>query len=267
MKLILFICIILSCIIFNGCDEDEPQIEIPDYNQEQNKDTLNFDKLTLTWFDEFDGTNVNLNKWNYRAEGSLRHYATVSKNTISLDGIGNLVMKVTKDSEGNYYVGQLGTGGIFETKYGYFECSAKMNLQVGPHVAFWLQSPTVGNVGDPSANGTEIDIFEYHRKEPDIVHHNLHWNGYGTDHETTGKKINYPEIKTGFHTFGLLWTSKEYVFYVDGQETWRTNTAVSNRSEYLILSTELTGFGGDPELCSYPDSVIFDYVRVYKSVD
>lgn len=218
----------------------------------------------MVWNDEFDGTTINLNKWNYRAEGTVRNYGTVSRQTISPDGNGHVSIKVTKDSNGKYFIGELGTQGIYEPTYGYFECRAKMNLQLGPHVAFWLQSPTMTKVGDPAVNGTEIDIFEYHRKTPDIVNFNLHWNGYGTDHQTTGKKVTYPEINSGFHTFGLEWTKDEYVFYVDGKETWRTTSAVSNRSEYLILSTELTGWGGDPALGNFPDEVIFDYVRVFQ---
>ncbi len=78
-------------------------------------------------------------------------------------------------------------------------------------------------------------------------------------------RIAKPDIVNGFHVFGLEWTDDEYIFYVDGKETWRTTTAVSQRSEYLILSTELTGWGGDPDTAVFPDQVLFDYVRVYAS--
>jgi beta-glucanase (GH16 family) len=77
-------------------------------------------------------------------------------------------------------------------------------------------------------------------------------------------KKTVPAIETGFHTFGLLWTEKEYVFYVDNREIWRTATAVSQTEEYLLLSLELTGWGGDPALATLPDDVAFDYVRVYQ---
>lgn len=219
---------------------------------------------TLVWNDEFDGESIDTGKWNFRAEGTVRYFATVSRNTISLNGEGQLYILVTKDENGNYFVGQLGTQGKYETCFGYFECRARMNRSIGPHVAFWLQSSDIAKTGNPQINGTEIDIFEYHRKTPDFVHHNLHWDGYGTDHKTTGIQIPWPGIGEGFHTFGLEWNKNEYVFYVDGKETWRTTTAVSHREEYLILSTELTGFGGNPSEGTFPDTVIFDYVRVYK---
>lgn len=220
---------------------------------------------TMVWNDEFDGTSVNTSKWNYRGEGTVRNYATVSRQTISLNGNGQVSIKVNKNTDGKYYVGQLGTQGIFETTYGYFECRALMNKGFGPHVAFWLQSPDLGKTGDPVVDGTEIDIFEYHRKTPGNVHHNLHWDGYGVNHKHIGTQIPYAAADTGYHTFGLEWTEKEYIFYVDGKETWRTQTAVSKRREYLILSTELTGWGGDPATGTFPDEILFDYVRVYKS--
>jgi beta-glucanase (GH16 family) len=266
MKQIFSFIALSLAILFISCSSKDDDPISPNEGGKETEDStvVNYDKLSLIWQDEFEGTSIDMTKWNYRAEGTVRNYATVSKNTIVLDGEGHLNIKVTKDSDGKYYVGQLGTAGLFSATYGYFECRAQMNKYIGPHVAFWLQSPTMTTVGDPAKNGTEIDIFEYHRKEPDIVQHNLHWDGYDDDHQTIGMKINYPKVKEGFHTFGLKWTSKEYVFYVDGKETWRTATAVSQRSEYLILSTGLTGFGGNPELGTYPDKVIFDYVRVYK---
>lgn len=221
---------------------------------------------TLAWSDEFDGSQLDLTKWNYRADGTIRKLATVSNKTVKLDGEGNLQIMALKDPNGTYYVGQASTENSYHTKYGYFECRAKMNESIGPHVAFWLQSNTMGiETDNPAVNGTEIDIFEYHRKKPELLFHNLHWNGYGDAHKTIGTKIGNSFIRSGYHTFGLEWTENEYIFYVDGRETWRTTTAVSKTAQYIILSTELTGFGGDPSLGTFPDRVLFDYVRVYKA--
>lgn len=248
--------------LFNACSAVD---EIPLEEENSTLPAHIKENYKLVWNDEFDGTEVDLSKWNYRAEGNTRKYGIVSRKTIELDGNGNVALKVLKDDDGKYYIGQLGTQGIYETTFGYFECRAKMNKEFGPHVAFWLQSPEVGNTSDnPEKYGAEVDIFEYHLKAPNTVHHNIHWNGYGDAHKSTGKKIDMPEIKDGFHTFGLEWTKDEYIFYVDGKETWRTTTAVSHRNEYMILSTELTGWGGDPATGNFPDEVVFDYVRVYK---
>src|SRR5699024_7442670 len=161
--------------------------------------------------------------WNYRAEGDTRNFADVSRKTISMNGEGKVSIAVTEDEEGNYQVGQLGTEGLFETTYGYFETRAKMNKELGPHIAFWLQSPTMTKTDDnPKDNGSEVDIFEYHRVTKDTVHHNIHWNGYGPEHKQIGEQVHVPGIDEGYHTFGLLWTPEKYVFYVDGEKTWET---------------------------------------------
>ncbi len=268
MKTILSLLTFLSLASWS-CNKSSADVVVPKdtVTEEKPVDSMlpaHLKNYQLVWNDEFSGTSVDMSKWNYRAEGTVRNYGTVSRQAISVDGKGHVSIKVTKDANGKYYIGELGTQGIFETTYGYFECRARMNQQIGPHVAFWLQAQTMSQVGDPAMNGTEIDIFEYHRKTPDIVYHNLHWNGYGADHQTIGAKTTNPSVKAGYHFFGLEWNKNEYVFYVDGIETWRTSTAVSQRSEYLILSSELTGWGGDPALGNFPDEVIFDHVRVFQ---
>ena len=262
----------LITVGLTGCgdkDEDPPEkVEKP----VETYDKVDYDKLELTWSDEFEGTEVDLKKWNYRAEGTERgksgqFSAIVDRSTISLDGQGHCSIKVLKVDDTHYLVGQLGTDGIFKQCYGYFECRAKMNKQLGAHVAFWLQSSTMSKnpeLNDPGTNGTEIDIFEYHRKTPGIVYFNLHWNGYGEYHKTVGSKYSYPEIMDGWHTFGLRWSNTGYIFYVDGKKCWETNQGLSRTAEYLILSTELTGWGGNPLESTFPDEVLFDYVRVYK---
>jgi len=219
----------------------------------------------LVWSDDFNGNSLDTTKWGYRATGSKRQFGIVYKENSKPDGKGHLIIEVSH-VDTTYRIGQVGTQGKFSQQYGYFECRAKMNNQLGPHVAFWLQSPTIQvEQNDPYKFGTEIDIFEYHTNEgKEFVYHNLHWSGYGEHHQHAGTKVKVENLDQGYHTFGLEWTSDEYIFYVDGIETWRTNEAISQIPEYIILSAELTGWGGDFSHSQFPDSVMFDYVRVYK---
>lgn len=219
----------------------------------------------LTWADEFNGTVLDTSKWSYRAEGSKRAHGVVSRENVFLDGKGVLHLQVSRQDT-LYFISQVGSQNKLDVKYGYFECRAKMNKELGPHVAFWLQSPLLGKIrNDPGKSGTEIDIFEYHLNDgKDYVYHNLHWNGYGEEHQQAGTRKIVDGLHNGFHTFGLEWTESEYVFYVDGVETWRTNQAISHIEQYLILSAELTGWGGEFKDSDFPDDVLFDYVRVYQ---
>lgn len=218
----------------------------------------------LVWSDEFDGATLDMKKWDYRSLGKRRDAVNV-KDTVALDGKGNLVL-TTKRQGDTYQTAMIGTQGKFETTYGYFECRVKLQQEYGHWSAFWLQTPTMAKpLGNPAEAGTEIDIYEYHRKlGKDVVVHNLHWDGYKKDHKKTGGKATVPGISNGWHTFGLLWTQEEYVFYVDGKETWRTRKAVSKRAEYIILSLEVGKWAGDISKAKLPDSLYVDYVRVYQ---
>ena len=71
----------------------------------------------------------------------------------------------------------------------------------------------------------------------------------------------------GWHTFGLWWKPDEYIFYVDGKETWRTKKAVSQVSEYIKLSDEIGDWAGDIKKATLPDQFLVDYVRVYDVVE
>lgn len=248
MKLIL---LILGLILLQNIDAQTPTHILEDYQ--------------LVWSDEFNGTIIDSTKWDYRSTGDKRQFGIVYEENSYLDNNGNLVIAVTKE-DSIYKIGQIGTQDKYLTKYGYFECRAKMNKQLGPHVAFWLQSPYIHKENNnPSEYGTEIDIFEYHINEGvENVYHNLHWDGYGKHHKHTGTKVKVENINEGYHTFGLEWTKNEYIFYVDGKESWRTSEAVSHIHEYMILSAELSGWGGDFKNSQFPDRVFFDYVKVYK---
>ena len=217
----------------------------------------------LVWSDEFDGATLDLSKWDYRQLGPRRDAINV-KDTVALDGQGHLVL-TTKRQGDEYHTAMIGTQGTFETTFGYFEVRVKLQEQLGHWSAFWLQSPSLGNpLNDPARAGTEIDIFEYLRKDGDRVHHNLHWDGYGQHHKHSGKTVTVPGLSAGWHTVGLLWTESEYVFYIDGEETWRSSDGVSQRDEYLILSLEVGPWAGDIADAKLPDHLYVDYVRVYQ---
>lgn len=219
----------------------------------------------LVWTDEFKGKELDMEKWEYRSLGPRRDAINV-KDTVSLDGKGHLVL-TTKRVDDKYHTAMIGTKDKFETKFGYFECRVKFQKQIGHWSAFWLQSPTVGKVGDPKENGTEIDIFEYLPNKKDTIHINLHWDGYGEHHKHAGSKYKQSDLDEGFHVIGLEWTPNEYVFYVDGKEAWRTNKAVSHVKQYIILSLEVGEWAGDISQAELPDSIYFDYMRVYSAAD
>jgi len=235
--------------------------ELGQRNQDK---TLPVRGYELVWSDEFDGEVLDFKKWDYRGLGPRRDAINV-KETVSVDGKGHLVLKTERVGD-QYHTAMISTQGKFETAFGYFECRVKLQTQVGHWSAFWLQSPTLGDfIGNPRKAGAEIDVFEYLRNREDKIQHTIHWDGYGKDHKSAQKVAEVSGLTLGWHTIGFLWTPKNYTFYVDGQETWRTNKGVSGRPQYVILSLEVGKWAGDIAKAELPDHFYVDYVRVYKA--
>ena len=219
----------------------------------------------LVWHDEFDGTKLDETKWDVPPDGKRRD-GWWMRNAISLDGRGHLVLS-TLEEGGKYIDGCVRTKGKFEHAFGYYVARIQLQKQPGHWSAFWMMCNGVGKVGDEGRDGTEIDIYEKPWLD-DRVQHTLHWDGYGKDHKTEGKVVQAPGVMKGWHTFGLLWLPDQYVFYVDGKETWRTKAgSVSQVPEYMMLSDEVGKWGGDITKAKLPDEFLVDYVRVYDFME
>ena len=250
----------------------------------------------LAWSDEFDGNDVDDSKWSKRLHMMGQRHETWVEDAVSLDGKGNAVFRVTKDEVG-YHTTQLQSGENymdrpavkrftgrftwpiaaisapkFMHKYGYYECRCRTQQKNGWWTAFWMQSPCNGSTLDPSVSGVEIDIMESF--EPNVVMHNVHWNGCGADLKSKGKTgIRLEETPDGFHTFGMEWSKNGYRFFVDGVMTWETDGPVSDREEFILVSAECKGYRADPASPdpsledALDDVFVVDYVRVFDEID
>jgi len=219
----------------------------------------------LAWSDEFEGTVLDQSKWEVLGDSKRRDGYWVKEDSY-LDGQGNLLLRTKKDGD-RYTCGAIRTRGKFEHRYGYWVCRCQFPKQPGHWPAFWLMGDGVGKVGDGGRDGTEIDIMEKPWRD-DRTTQNLHWDGYGKEHKSAGLQFRAPGLSEGFHTFGLYWTPEEYVFYVDGLESWRTSAGgVSQVPEFAKLTEEIGKWGGDIAQASLPDYFTVDYVRVYDIVD
>ena len=219
----------------------------------------------MIWHDEFDGTTLDQNKWVYKRDGRRRD-GWWSREAISLDGKGHLVIK--EFEENNKFIdGCITTQGKFEHTFGYYVARVQFQKQPGHWTAFWMMCPGVYRVGDEGRDGTEIDIMEKPWLD-ERVQHTFHWDGYGKDHKSEQKLVKVPGIMEGWHTFAVWWKPDEYVFYVDGKETWRTKGGgPSQVPEYMLLSDEVGKWAGDIHRSEFADKFLVDYVRVYDLVD
>lgn len=218
----------------------------------------------LVWHDEFDGTELDDTKW--EVPDNRRRDGWWSPKAVQLDGKGHLLIR-TFEEGGKYYDACVRTRGKFEHAFGYYVARMRLQRQPGHWCAFWLYAPAVGRIGNEGRDGTEIDIMEKPWLD-DRVQHALHWDGYGSHHRSEGHVARVAGVMEGFHTFSLYWSPDEYVFYVDGKETWRTRAGgVCQVPLYIKLSDEIGKWAGDIKTAKLPDDVAVDYVRVYDLVD
>jgi len=218
----------------------------------------------LVWHDEFEGTKLDETKWEIPPDGKRKGGYWMRK-AVSLDGKGHLKIETLKEGD-KYIDGCAHTRGKFEHAFGYYVARMQIQKQPGHWSAFWMMGPGVTKVGDQGRDGTEIDIVEKPWLD-DRVQHTFHWDGYGKDHKSEGKVVKVPGVMEGFHTCALWWKPDEYIFYVDGKETWRSKAGgVCQVPQYMKLSDEVGNWAGDIAKAKLPDHFLVDYVRVYDLV-
>ncbi len=113
----------------------------------------------LAWSDEFNGAQVDTNKWELLGDWKRRDGWWVQADSF-LDGKGNLVLRTKKDGE-RYTSGAVRTRGRFEHAFGYWTARCQLPKQPGHWSAFWLMSNGVGHEDGNGRDGTEIDIAEF----------------------------------------------------------------------------------------------------------
>lgn len=225
-------------------------------------------EYTLTFEDLFEGSELDPAKWKRCPEYKRQDAGGYWRNSMTEVKNGNLILRAQLDDDGTPVSGAVRSAGLFEQAYGYFECRMKMHSTTGFWGAFWMMCGEVGKVDGSAVSGVEIDIIESGERARGGVNHALHWDGYGEHHKSVIKIIRDEGQYDGdWHTYALQWTEKEYIFYIDGKETWRTDECgICNRPGYLKLTTEFGTWASPIIPEELPDYVRVDWVRVYREV-
>ena len=225
---------------------------------------------TLSFEDNFEGEAIDGTKWEQCPEQKRQDLNNYWDNSMSyLDGEGNLVIGMSYDESSDRFLsGGVRSKGRFEQAYGYFEIRCTVNTVPGYWTAFWLMGDSIVDETKGGKNGTEIDIMETAYLEKGEVQNTLNWDGYGSAHKSLGNVSKVNIYDGEYHTFALLWTKNEYVFYTDGKETWRTNASSALGTcevpLFLKITSETGSWTGTPDPKNLPDFMKIDYVRVYQ---
>lgn len=220
--------------------------------------------------DEFDIDRLDLSAWQYRYPNSQYLVGFTDEASVVQPGDGYLHLSTRLDGH-KFLIGMIQSKETFQ--YGYFEARIRFQHLQGHHGAFWLQSPLYGQfLDDPGRSGAEIDIIEFFgsgRIQAD-AQHNVYWNPYASpqrqhrQHNLYIRRNSGAELSDDFHQFALLWTENEYVFFIDGVESWRLNEGISQTEQHIVLSLVTAEWENQRlDASLLPDEMLIDYVRVY----
>lgn len=260
-------------------DELEPgQFELP----------LDKSGMTLSFVDNFD----TLSHWNgesgtwdsnfwwgkpngstLRENGELQWYVdtdygpTSKVNPFSVDN-GVLTITAARAPDDikpfinnyEYTSGLLTTYESFSQTYGYFEMRADLPEVGGTWPAFWLL-PADGSWPP------ELDVVEMRGQDPNRLFMTAHSKASG-QHTTVSSTANVSDTE-GFHTYGVLWTEDEIVWYYDDVAVARADTPADMHDPmYMLVNLAVGGSAGVPAHgLTTPAEMDIDYISAYTLDD
>ena len=281
LKFLLLSTSCLLCLMVNCSSNENNPSESTDLS-----DTI--PGWNLVWSDEFNGANIDLTKWEHEVNGEgggnneLQYYTDRDVNSFVEDG--KLVIRALKetytgpDGTRDYTSARLRTKYKGDWKYGRFEISAKLPIGQGLWPAIWML-PTDWIYGGWAASG-EIDIMELLGQDPVRVYGTLHYGGEWPNNTQSGNSyvLTNGSFTSTFHVFTLEWEENKFRWYVDGilyqtQSSWYSANgdypAPFDQRFHLLLNVAVGGnWPGNPDnTTTLPQSMIVDYVRVYKKAE
>ncbi len=161
----------------------------------------------------------------------------------------------------SYTSGLISTEKTFSQTYGYFEIKAEMpSTTTGFWPAFWLM-PADGSYS------SELDVFEEVGDKANTVYNTVHYFPTGsTTKASTGFSAYVPNMMSGFHTYGVLWSPTTITWYVDGVAVNSVATpAGMNKPMYMVANLAVGGdWPGSPSASTpFPSALQIDYIRAY----
>lgn len=270
--------LIIGVLVFAGCSKSK-DVKTAEEDDPTPK------KYELVWSDEFDGSALDLDKWNY-AYGSgfgnqEKQFCTDRDKNLKVEG-GNLIITALKEKYNNgntdydYTSARITSKGKGFIKYGKVEARINLPSGRGTWPAFWM----LPEVGSWPKYG-EIDIMEHVGSDPTMISHAIHTNDRnGSKGNNWHNKQYLDNVEGEFHTYGLEWVENAddgddcLIFTIDGKESKRIYQSVDDidawpfiREFYVILNLSIGGtWGGyiDDNIFSNPVQMKVDYVRMYQ---
>lgn len=179
----------------------------------------------IVWREEFDGDSLDQSKWCFRREmfAGDCEYVQDSDTVQVRDGFLRLrVVKSRNPAKRCRLPLGLTTHDGMSWRYGYVEMRARVPYRRGAWPSFWMLSTAEYR---QAACKAEVDIFESFAWTNGVIPTLHKW--IGRTHAQLGEgygkgsrwfQFSQPEtLNDEFHVYGLEWTPRELVFYIDGK--------------------------------------------------
>lgn len=277
---------ILLLFSFTACDDNSTSADQPpdgDQPGEPNPEDLEYE---LVWYDEFDGDELDTDKWSYQlgtgtefglvgwGNNELQYYTSREDNIFVSDGILHIVAKEEHYNDMEYTSARIRTFDKGDWRFGRIEIKAKLPEGQGIWPAFWML-PTDEVFGGWPKSG-EIDIMELVGHEPDVVHGTVHYGPDWPENRWQGNSYTLSggeKFSDDFNVFSIEWVRDEITWFVNGEEYF-TITPQSlhphpypfNHRFHMLINLAVGGnWPGSPDnTTEFPQTMYVDYVRVYQ---
>ena len=277
--------IIILVRLVNACDKDAVILENEDKEdiKDNNEDKKDDPTYQLVWNDEFNGEELDSDKWNYEIGGTgwgnneLQYYTSRSENVRVEDGC--LVIEAKKESyvNRNYTSARINSKKKGFVTYGIIEARISLPSGKGTWPAFWMMPET----GSWPSNG-EIDIMEHIGSNPTMISHAVHTKmKNGSIGNNWHKRFYKDNVEGEFHTYKIEWIEEEdkgddcIIFYVDDEQTAKLyQPHLSGFEEwpfekdfFVIFNMAIGGnMGGqvDNSIFDSPILMKVDWIRIYQ---
>lgn len=251
----------------------------------------------LAWSDEFNrtaGMSPSTTYWNFETgtnggwgNNELENYTSLTTNAViiddpnAVDGKALAIIALdpggNNDQRGSYTSARLNTKTKGEIgPNAYFVARIRLPYGQGMWPAFWmLGHDNETGTGWPSCG--EIDTMEYLGNNLNTAYGTIHAENLSGTGEvsTTGSGFTLAGSQvyhTEYHTFAAMLLTNQIQFFVDGN-LYETYTSANlggawpfNQKQFTIINLAVGGtWPGNPDgSTSFPQTMLFDYVRAYQ---
>lgn len=237
-----------------------------------------YPNLTLVWQDEFNGSALNPNFWNFEEGNGVEGWGNSElqfyrKENTKVNN-GYLTITAKKESYGGkeYTSSRLTTQDKKDFLYGRVDFRAKLPKGQGIWPAFWALGANIKTTPWPFSG--EIDIMEMiggGTGRDNMSHGTVHYEDGGHKYIGGSTTLKSGDFYDQFHVFSVVWTNLSIKWYVDNEEFYSFDSTGASKDEFrrpffLLINLAVGGnWPGAPNASTvFPQKYIVDYVRVFQ---